>query len=490
MTVTEMTNEELGTTLEERMIAEEYKIWKKNTPYLYDYVMTHGLEWPSLTIQFFPSVKKLADGQKVSAVGGVSKNAAEQHEFLIGTHTTGEQNYLMVGSVNLPKDDVVVEDNKEDDDDNEDGPSKKQKTENEIITPVSNYNQEKNELGGHTPSSDLVGKIEIKMKIPHAGEVNRARFMPQNHFVVATRGPSEEVFVWDLSKHESFSTSEPSPQLVLKGHTGEGYGLAWCGVPGEENMGRLATCSDDKTVMIWDVKSALAEGKNGMEVSPYATLKYHTDVVEDVDWHKMDANMVGSVGDDRIVCLWDVRKGSNDKPVHLVEKAHGGDVNCIEFHPTKEFMFATGGSDEVVKLWDMRNLKSPLQTLKGHTSDVYGVHWSPFNESIIASCSADRRIALWDLSRIGAEQAPEDAEDGPPELLFMHGGHTSKVSDFSWNANNEWCMASVSEDNVLQVWCPAEDVYCEDGDEDECDDGKEDLGMKPRTEILGDDELE
>lgn len=32
MTVGEMTNEELGTTLEERMIAEEYKIWKKNTP--------------------------------------------------------------------------------------------------------------------------------------------------------------------------------------------------------------------------------------------------------------------------------------------------------------------------------------------------------------------------------------------------------------------------------------------------------------------------
>jgi histone-binding protein RBBP4 len=315
--------------------------------------MTHGLEWPSLTIQFFPSIKKLADGQKVSAVGGISKNVAEQHEFLIGTHTTGEQNYLMVGSVNLPKDDVVI-----DEDDEEDGPNKKQKTENNDAPVMTNYNQDKNELGGHTPSSsDLVGKIEIKMKIPHAGEVNRARFMPQNHFVVATRGPSEEVFVWDLSKHESFSTAEPNPQLVLRGHTGEGYGLSWCGVSGEENTGRLATCSDDKTVMIWDVKSALAEGKNGMEVRPTAVLKYHTDVVEDVDWHKMDANMVGSVGDDRIVCLWDVREGSNDKPVHIVEKAHGGDVNCIEFHPTKEFMFATGGSDEVVKLWDMRNLK-------------------------------------------------------------------------------------------------------------------------------------
>jgi hypothetical protein len=29
--------------------------------------------------------------------------------------------------------------------------------------------------------------------------------------------------------------------------------------------------------------------------------------------------------------------------------------------------------------------------------------------------------------------------DGPPELLFVHGGHTAKVSDFSWNPNDPWC---------------------------------------------------
>ena len=34
MTITpsDLSKEELGTTLEERLIAEEYKIWKKNTP--------------------------------------------------------------------------------------------------------------------------------------------------------------------------------------------------------------------------------------------------------------------------------------------------------------------------------------------------------------------------------------------------------------------------------------------------------------------------
>jgi hypothetical protein len=42
---------------EEKMINEEYKIWKKNTPFLYDLVMTHALEWPSLTCQWLPDKK-------------------------------------------------------------------------------------------------------------------------------------------------------------------------------------------------------------------------------------------------------------------------------------------------------------------------------------------------------------------------------------------------------------------------------------------------
>jgi hypothetical protein len=43
-----------GDEVEERTINEEYKIWKKNVPYLYDVVITHALEWPSLTTQWLP----------------------------------------------------------------------------------------------------------------------------------------------------------------------------------------------------------------------------------------------------------------------------------------------------------------------------------------------------------------------------------------------------------------------------------------------------
>uniref|UniRef100_A0A6Q2YMX4 Histone-binding protein RBBP4-like N-terminal domain-containing protein n=1 Tax=Esox lucius TaxID=8010 RepID=A0A6Q2YMX4_ESOLU len=45
--------------VEERVINEEYKIWKKNTPFLYDLVMTHALEWPSLTAQWLPDVTRV-----------------------------------------------------------------------------------------------------------------------------------------------------------------------------------------------------------------------------------------------------------------------------------------------------------------------------------------------------------------------------------------------------------------------------------------------
>ena len=46
--------------LEQKVIAEEYKIWKKNCPFLYDTVVTHALEWPSLTASWLPDRREPA----------------------------------------------------------------------------------------------------------------------------------------------------------------------------------------------------------------------------------------------------------------------------------------------------------------------------------------------------------------------------------------------------------------------------------------------
>jgi hypothetical protein len=35
----------------------EYKIWKKNSPYLYDLILSTALDWPTLTTQWLPDKK-------------------------------------------------------------------------------------------------------------------------------------------------------------------------------------------------------------------------------------------------------------------------------------------------------------------------------------------------------------------------------------------------------------------------------------------------
>lgn len=54
-------SETFDDAVEERVINEEYKIWKKNTPFLYDLVMTHALEWPSLTAQWLPDITRYVE---------------------------------------------------------------------------------------------------------------------------------------------------------------------------------------------------------------------------------------------------------------------------------------------------------------------------------------------------------------------------------------------------------------------------------------------
>lgn len=79
-------------------------------------------------------------------------------------------------------------------------------------------------------------------------------------------------------------------------------------------------------------------------------------------------------------------------------------------------------------------------------------------------CKQHKYNAVCFTDRIDEEQTPEDAEDGPPELLFIHGGHTSKISDFSWNPCEAWVVASVAEDNILQIWQMAENIYHDEDD--------------------------
>eukprot|EP00823_Brevimastigomonas_motovehiculus_P002527 TRINITY_DN1543_c0_g1_i1.p1 TRINITY_DN1543_c0_g1~~TRINITY_DN1543_c0_g1_i1.p1 ORF type:complete len:448 (-),score=105.20 TRINITY_DN1543_c0_g1_i1:454-1797(-) len=409
--------EETKEDAEEKIINEEYKVWKKNTPFLYDLVMTHALEWPSLTVQWLPDKR-------------TEKDYSIQR-LILGTHTSdNEPNYLMIAEIKLPLEDTELDARK-----------------------YSSTTDEKNEFGGYGGAS---GKVEIIMQIDHEGEVNRARYMPQNPNIIATKTPCSNVFVFDREKHTSKpqKNAQCKPELRLLGHQKEGYGLSWNPLV----SGNLISGSDDKLVCHWDISGATKSDSSLQAVGIYTG---HTDVVEDVAWHAHQPHLFGSCGDDKVVLIWDTRSRDRSKAAHTIE-AHKTEVNCLAFNPFSEYLLVTGSADKTVALWDLRNPKAKLHSFEAHTEQIFNVQWSPFSETILASCGGDRRVNIWDLSRIGEEQSPEDAEDGPPELLFIHGGHTDKIADFCWNPSDEWIIASVADDNVLQVWQMAENIYSEE----------------------------
>ncbi|XP_059314404.1 WD-40 repeat-containing protein MSI2-like [Lycium ferocissimum] len=391
----------------EQEVEEEFSVWKKNTPLLYDLVVCHALEWPSLTVQWLPSPT-------------VNDGAFAVHKLILGTHTSDDfPNFLMVANVHLPR------------------------------NPASGLE--------HNLINPQIPKVEIVQRIHVDGEVNRARCIPQKPAVVGAKTSSSEVYVFDSSKqpldHEGGSCN---PDVRLRGHDKEGYGLSWS--PFKE--GFLLSGSNDRKICLWDV-SAMPQDKVLMA---HHTYEEHEDVVEDVSWHPKNENLFGSVGDDCRLIIWDLRTNKAQHSVLVHEK----EVNYLSFNSYNEWVLATASSDSTVGLFDMRKLSTPLHVFGSHTDEVFQVEWDPNHETVLASSGGDRRLMVWDLNRIGDEQLEGEAEDGPSELLFSHGGHKAKISDFSWNKNEPWVISSVAEDNTVQIWQMAESIYRDDDDNVDC----------------------
>jgi histone-binding protein RBBP4 len=145
-----------------------------------------------------------------------------QQRVLIGTHTSGNaQNYLQVASIDVP--DLKAPD-------------------------PSEYDEQRGEIGGYGNAKKPFD-FNIQQSINHPGEVNKARYQPQNANIVASLAVDGRVLIFDRTKH---TMAPPKPgvykfELECVGHEQEGYALAWS----PHIDGLLATGNEDNTVRTW-----------------------------------------------------------------------------------------------------------------------------------------------------------------------------------------------------------------------------------------------
>lgn len=401
-----------------RLIEEEHRVWKKNTPFLYDVCIKHDLKAGGLTCQWLPP--KTSIQEEYSA-----------HELLMGSKVPNDgSNFLSIIRVLLPNDSVDL-------------------TSKEFCDKT-------NELGGYAAN---VKKLDRIVDIKHDGDVNRARCMPSDHFMIATRMQMMvSVFKFDELSGKPKEDEPSKPMVQGIGHREEGYGLDWSRAVPEI----LLSCGGDATYL-WNIdrSAAMIEPVQTYEgASDCAWSPHHDDLFVTVS---LSGKITGLKG-------WDARTNG---PAFCIESQEFGELNSVSMNPEKEGVFLTGGSNQVVQMWDSRKLKEPQHVFKGHAGEIYGIQWAPFKDSVFASCGDDRRVIIWDSTLIGKEQTPEEAEDGDPEMLFVHGGHCSRVTDLSWSPNDDWVIASIADNGDhgdLQIWQPAEHIY-----DDTASDAEEDL---------------
>jgi len=277
--------------------------------------------------------------------------------------------------------------------------------------------------------------------------------MPQKPNIVATKTTSGEIHIFNIDQHgNNPKDAVIRPEMRLTGHTQEGFGLCWS--PHKEGL--LLSGANDSKVCLFDI---------GKSTTPIKELTFHSSLVGDVGFSNLDPEVFGSVSDDKKVILYDIRQSGF---IHEVKGAHQGEVNSLDFNYFNKNLFITASNDGKISSWDIRDLSRRLHTFDQHTKEVLICKWNPKVESLFLSSSNDRRINIWDTSKIGVEQSVADAEDGPAELIFTHGGHTARISDVGWNMNEELMVASVAEDSVIHLWEMANYIYY--GEEDYDDD--------------------
>ncbi|KAK6748439.1 hypothetical protein RB195_001206 [Necator americanus] len=214
---------------------------------------------------------------------------------------------------------------------------------------------------------------------------------------------------------------------------------------------RLATCSSDRLVKIFEVKA------NGYIV-PIAELAGHSGPVWQLSWAHPDFGaLLASAGYDRRVIIWSDTTGRWQKSHEWM--GHEASVHSVSFAPHQlGLLLATGSADCTIGILEFNAQSAQWvesKIPKAHEQGVNAISWCPVQRTIgeggdqplrkrLASCGNDKLVKIWVVD-----------EKGEWTVEKQLAGHSDYVRDVAWCpviSHSTYTIASCGMDQAVILW--------------------------------------
>lgn len=455
---------------------DSYRIWKRNAPLLYDLCITHVLTFPTLTLDFQPWCRTRTVEEKVNGSKRKENVSFAVTGVVFGTNTplmstnTREKNYIFVKELYLPlnstnlKEDCIIK--------------------NEHGAVIGGY--------GASPFSKI-GAFHDLHWLGFTSECNALAVCPHDGNIIAALS-NERLYLYDLKQLylRSDASEDQKETCVLEGISAEGFSLEFS----KTRPYFLAAGGSDGHVYYWDANThkllgavSMGSNVNGISISEFCPA------------------VLAAVTDNGFLHLIN----TNTNTIATSYALQNAIPTSCSFSPHNQNIIIVGDESGAIHIFDIRCLSSgPLYTLSYHTAPVYQLKWSPFYANLFASGGEDARVVVWDITGKSSSindplkyEAPQDtltrteasrcsvdcsidnslstsvngssepevkascepaggppadqvSSDAPPEVAFVHAGHTTYITAIAWHPTIPNMIASAAEDNSLHFWWPAE----------------------------------
>jgi len=185
---------------------------------------------------------------------------------------------------------------------------------------------------------------------------------------------------------------------TLRGHFGKVYALSFC--PNEQTPERLASASQDGSVIVW----------NSLTSSKLRMIRLASQWVMSVAYSP-SGHLVACGGLDNLISAFKYQtKGLLEQKANiafpdLTLNHHQGYVSCAKFLSDDQLVSSSG--DSSVVLWDVPKGR-PITVFEGHDSDVMTV--TGLSNNVIVSGACDCTAKVWDTRSGKCEQTHEGHE--------------------------------------------------------------------------------